>query len=285
MATCKRSGGCAPRRQGARCGPESGATFAGLLVLMAISAILLGAAAESWQSISQRDREEELIFRGEAYRDALEQFYRQTGHFPTKLKELMEIQPRCIRKLYPEPMTVDGHWVLLHSVPAPPGAKKSSATKPGSGAASAGREDADTEDGEGDSGEAEDTSGPTQSRVRMGLPGQASRQQLEGGIILGVASPFSGKAFRNYQGSTEVGDWKFFVQMQSGMAGQAPGGQAGGASGGRPAGGQIQQPPARGGGGAAGRGFPPLGGSRPTPPPGGGGGAGPFGHGSGRPGG
>lgn len=53
---------------------ERGFTYIALLVAIVIIGISLGSAARSWQNISLRDKEEELLFRGDQYRLALERY-------------------------------------------------------------------------------------------------------------------------------------------------------------------------------------------------------------------
>ncbi|MFQ5702313.1 MAG: hypothetical protein ACE5HU_10770, partial [Acidobacteriota bacterium] len=60
------TGSCAFARQASR-SRERGHLLVGLVVLAAVMIILLTAAAQSWTFLIRRDREAELIFRGEQY--------------------------------------------------------------------------------------------------------------------------------------------------------------------------------------------------------------------------
>ncbi|MBI4479269.1 MAG: hypothetical protein HY651_04530 [Acidobacteria bacterium] len=66
----------------------------------------------------QRIKEEELIFRGQQYRRGIQLYVRKFGRYPNSLDELENTNEiRFIRKLYPDPMTEDGEWRLVHIGP------------------------------------------------------------------------------------------------------------------------------------------------------------------------
>ncbi len=99
---------------------EQGHLLITLVIAIAISMILLTVATRAWTSVIQRDKEEELIFRGQEYSRALVKFRKAMGRLPVDLKELVERGPRnerFIRKLYTDPMTPDGKWNLLYLGP------------------------------------------------------------------------------------------------------------------------------------------------------------------------
>ncbi len=99
---------------------EHGHLLITLVIAIAVAMILLTVATKAWTSVIQRDREEELIFRGQEYSRALIKFKKARGRLPTDLKELAERGPRnerFIRKLYKDPMTADGEWNLLYLSP------------------------------------------------------------------------------------------------------------------------------------------------------------------------
>ena len=95
---------------------NKGFTLAALMVAIGVMAIMLAVAATIWSRVAQREREEELIFRGNQYVTAIGRFYRKYQRLPMTLAELSET--RCIRKLYPDPMTKDGQWNLIYFSPA-----------------------------------------------------------------------------------------------------------------------------------------------------------------------
>jgi type II secretory pathway pseudopilin PulG len=111
--------------------PISGGAPAGyslVVVIMAVTVlnIMLAAALPAWSEMIQRDKEEELISRGFQYAEAIRVFQKRFQRFPAKLDELILVKPRCIRKLWKDPMTQDGEWeVILKNegsrIPPPPG--------------------------------------------------------------------------------------------------------------------------------------------------------------------
>ena len=69
-------------------------------------------AVPVWETQIQREKEEELIFRGKQYVEAIRLFQtKNPGSFPKTFDELVE--EKCIRKLYTDPMTEDGEWNII----------------------------------------------------------------------------------------------------------------------------------------------------------------------------
>jgi type II secretory pathway pseudopilin PulG len=94
-----------------------------MLVVFAIGIGLL-VAVPVWQTEVRREKEEELIFRGKQYVEAVRLYVlKNPGRFPASLKELLE--KKCIRKLYRDPMAENGEWNVI--------------LNPGTGGAPAGR--------------------------------------------------------------------------------------------------------------------------------------------------
>lgn len=93
---------------------NKGYTLIILMVAVAVISIGLLVAIPVWKTQLQREREEELIFRGKQYVEAIRLFQiKFPGRFPKTLEELLE--EKCIRKLYEDPMTEDGEWnIILH---------------------------------------------------------------------------------------------------------------------------------------------------------------------------
>jgi type II secretory pathway pseudopilin PulG len=85
-----------------------------LMLIIIIMSIGLIVAVPIWQTQIQRENEEELIFRGNQYVEAVRIFQlKNPGSFPRSLDELVE--KKCLRRLYRDPMTPDGEWnIVLH---------------------------------------------------------------------------------------------------------------------------------------------------------------------------
>jgi type II secretory pathway pseudopilin PulG len=97
-----------------------------LLALFAIAALglLLAGAGQVWRTQAQREREAELLFVGQQFRQALGAYYsRSPGavkQFPQRLEDLIEdarVQPalRHLRRIYRDPMTGSTAWGLVRS--------------------------------------------------------------------------------------------------------------------------------------------------------------------------
>jgi type II secretory pathway pseudopilin PulG len=89
-----------------------------LILLFVIAALVIGlmVAVPVWQTQIQREREEELIFRGNQYIEAVRiHQLKNPGKFPETLEALLD--EKCIRRLYTDPMTPSGEWnlILLYS--------------------------------------------------------------------------------------------------------------------------------------------------------------------------
>lgn len=92
-----------------------GFTYLTALLLIMIMGVMLGAIGQSWKTIMQREREEELLFRGTQYKDAITRWYkpRPGQHIATPLRDLKDLlqDPRSLttvrylRRLYTDPVT------------------------------------------------------------------------------------------------------------------------------------------------------------------------------------
>jgi len=90
----------------------AGYTMVTLLVFLSILVIGLLVAVPVWQTQIQRENEEELIFRGNQYVEAVRLFEKKNpGAFPKDIEDLVE--KRCLRRHFRDPMTKDGKWYLI----------------------------------------------------------------------------------------------------------------------------------------------------------------------------
>ncbi|MDO9165322.1 MAG: type II secretion system protein [Rhodoferax sp.] len=98
--------------------------FGYLLVLFALAAIglLLAGAGQVWHTSSQREKEAELLFIGNQFRQAIASYYLQAPtaarQYPVKLEDLLEdnrfpMVRRHLRQLYRDPMTGSAEWGLV----------------------------------------------------------------------------------------------------------------------------------------------------------------------------
>jgi type II secretory pathway pseudopilin PulG len=104
------------------CSRQGGFSYIGLLILVALMSVALAAAGELWYTAQKREKEQELLFVGDQFRRALEQFYANTPgqgrRYPQSLEELL-LDPRhpgirrYLRKIYLDPMTGSAEWGLV----------------------------------------------------------------------------------------------------------------------------------------------------------------------------
>lgn len=101
-----------------------------LLVAAAILAVGLLVAVPVWQTQIQRENEDELIFRGNQYVEAIRLYQKKfPNQWPKSMEELYK--QRFLRRRYPDPMTRDGRWNIIlqdvSSLPRTGGVAKSQA--------------------------------------------------------------------------------------------------------------------------------------------------------------
>jgi len=211
--------------------------MAALLVSMSVMAIVATALMPAWRTMAQREKESELIFRGEQYARAINLYQRRYGNAsPPNLDVL--VSERFLRKKYKDPITGQDFQLVTAetNVPGPPA--------PGRGGQGA----------QGAQAKLEQVAQQLQQRV------QQSSQSGGGGRggIVGVMSTSPLKSFRIYNGRDTYNQWVFVGIQQSNRAG----GPGGGPPGSRGAGGGAGSNPRGGGPGPA-----PRGGPAPPPPP------------------
>lgn len=83
---------------------ESGYAMAALLVAIAVMAVLMSVALPAWKHAAQREKEEELVWRGEQYDRAL-QLYRKKTSAPGAPSLDILVEQKFLRKKYKDPIT------------------------------------------------------------------------------------------------------------------------------------------------------------------------------------
>jgi type II secretory pathway pseudopilin PulG len=224
--------------------------MAALLIAMSIMAIMMTVAMPVWKQISQREKEEELIFRGQQYARAIGLFGRKYANAnPPTLDVLVE--QHFLRKKYKDPIT-QGDFQTILVGQALPGSTAQPATP---GRAGAGQQPA--------------APGGTAQRGQSPI-GTSSTAGATGGVI-GVVSKSPDRSVRIYNGRSHYNEWAFVytAPVQAPGAG-TPGTTAPGQRG------RQGQPPGTGPGGRGAPNAPPgLGNpNQPNPPRGNGPGGG-----------
>jgi type II secretory pathway pseudopilin PulG len=273
---------------------EAGYAMAALLVALAVMGVLMTAAIPAWRQQAKREKEAELVFRGEQYARAIGLWERKMGPGSRPPNFDVLVQQRFLRKKYKDPMTEDGEFqpVLLgainqNPIQNPEGIRgrggRGGIGGPGvgvSGAGPSGRASGPPGGASGPSGASAQASTQTSSRLGQGssrfqtsqfqTAGAAGGQFAGAGGLVGVRSKSKETSIRLYKGRNHYNEWEFIHAGASNMPGggvgsQVPGGRGGAPRPGMPGRGGPGTGPGRGPGGPGigpGRGQPPA----PAPP-------------------
>jgi len=187
-----------------------------LLVAMSIMAVMLTVAMPVWKQASQREKEEELVFRGKQYAHAIGLFQRKYANaYPPNFDVL--VTEKFLRKKFKDPVTNDDFAPILVGQQGAGGQTNQNAGRSGAAPTQSGPPGATPQIG----------TGPGVG-VGPGGPGGGTT----GGGIMGVTSKSKDKSIRLYNGRSHYNEWQFVYvpQVQNpGVAtpGGAPGGQRG----------------------------------------------------------
>ncbi len=101
---------------------EAGYTYLLLLFAVAAMGLVTAGAAEMWSTLARREKEQELLFVGNQFREALRRYHEAVPdapqRHPARLEDLLR-DPRFpgvrrhLRQIYADPMTGHADWVLL----------------------------------------------------------------------------------------------------------------------------------------------------------------------------
>jgi len=110
--------GSRPRCQGVK--KQKGFTYIGFLIFVAFAGAGLAAFGEIASHAAQREKEAELLFRGNQYRQAIASYYKKEQRYPKSLADLLEdkrypMPVRHLRKLYPDPVAGTPAWGLIEA--------------------------------------------------------------------------------------------------------------------------------------------------------------------------
>lgn len=117
-----------------RASSQAGYNLVILIMVLTVMNIFIAAMLPLWSTAIRREKEEELIFRGWQYAEAIRVFHLRYQRYPNKLEELLEVKPRTIRQLWKDPMTDDGKWgIIFQGQGAPLQAQPGQGTEQGIG--------------------------------------------------------------------------------------------------------------------------------------------------------
>jgi type II secretory pathway pseudopilin PulG len=205
--------------------------MAALLVALSVMSVLASAAMPTWKQMAQREKEAELIFRGQQYARAIGLFQRRAGPGvnPPNLDVL--VQQRFLRKKYKDPIT-GGDFDLISpttamSVPTAPtlggrtgpggvtapgrGTTPGTGTTPGIGTPGAGATP-------GRGGLSQPISTPGRGMQPGGGAAVGFGGNVAGGIV-GVQSKSKAQSIRIYNGRTHYNEWQFVFIPQTAQPG------------------------------------------------------------------
>jgi hypothetical protein len=106
----------APQRSG-----ESGYTMIFAVFLAATMLISATVAVLTIQTQGQREREEEMVWRGHQYERGIRRYVQKFGRYPTKIDDMVKATSgvRYMREAYKDPMNKDdGSWRFIYVTPA-----------------------------------------------------------------------------------------------------------------------------------------------------------------------
>lgn len=181
---------------------QAGYNLVALAIAITVLNILVAAAMPMWSTAMKREREEELVFRGLQYAEGIRLFQRRFGRLPVRLEEMIEVQPRCLRQLWDDPMTENGKWGLIFAgapgrAPGqPPGQPPPG--QPPAGGSPPGQPPSDTD---------------------IVAPGQEGEETVTIGPITGVRSLSTDDSLLEFNGQTTYDAWQFTVGMVTGSIG------------------------------------------------------------------
>ena len=189
-----------------------------LLVAMSVMAVMMTVVMPVWRQTNQREKEEELVFRGLQYARAIGLYEKKFANAPPASIDVL-VQGHYLRKKYKDPITNDDF------VPVNAGQPTTTATQQGRGGA-----------------------------AQPAAP--AGQQLVARGGVTGVQSKSTDTSLRVYNGRTHYNEWLFVYAPATAApgAGGAPGTAAPGQRGGQPnqGGGGIPGVGGRGQGGPGG---------------------------------
>jgi type II secretory pathway pseudopilin PulG len=203
---------------------ERGYAMAALLVALAVMMVLMSVAMPVWRTQVQREKEAELIFRGEQIARGINLYMRKMGgaSYPPSLDVL--VQGRFLRKKYKDPMTENdlslpmnqrGEWDVINAAGGVPGEGGPSPQQGGrgrSGAPSTGLSAPASRSGF--------TAPQMSGTIGSSIGGQAT------GGMMGVRSKSKESSFKIYKGTgSHYNEWLFLFSTVSNRPGVPGGGQ------------------------------------------------------------
>ena len=195
-------------------GREAGYTLAMFVMVIALMSVAMGVAVQTVSFQMQREREAELIFRGEQFIEAIRLYKIKYGRYPMQLKEIYEAKPRVIRKKWKDPITDSENWGIIFLGQEGQARGQQGRQLAGPGGPQQGQP--------GIKGPLDKTSGSDQrpggnypgTGATRNDPGKGGGVNRKMGPIVGVHSTSCDEAIKIYEGHTTYCEWKFIYREQ-----------------------------------------------------------------------
>ena len=207
-----------------------------LLIGMAITAVWMSALLPAWRQQVTRQREQDLIFRGEQYARAVALYVMKNRcALPTNVDDL--VAQKYLRKKWKDPITNDDFILVPGAQPGQGGAQQPGAATPGgrggpggappvgqpgrTGAAPVGGVGGGTTGSTAPGGR---SGQPTTGLPSGAFPGQSSQSNQSitpGSGIAGVVSKSSGTSIMIYLGQQTYSGWQFMYTQRASKDGSA----------------------------------------------------------------
>lgn len=191
-----------PRQQG-------GYALLMVVFLAALMLVAITAATPNILTQGKREKEEEMIWRGQQYARAVRLYYRKNGRFPTSVDDLVEkrTQIRYLRQRYKDPMnTADGSWRFIYIGPG--GQLIGSVTRTG-GLLFPAAQPGTPQPGKAPTGIAQGQQPGSGFFPQPAGSGALGSGPIIGGNIIGVASKVEKPSLKTYNGRTIYKEWEF----------------------------------------------------------------------------
>jgi type II secretory pathway pseudopilin PulG len=214
-----------------------------LMVVFMVATMIIAAAAATSSVLTQgrREKEAEMVWRGQQYAHAIGLYYRKFGKYPTKVEDLTRQTNgvRFLRQAYTDPMNKeDGTWRFIYVGPNgqligsvhQTSLLQTTLSAPGIGVSSLGGGlqplpplGQTTNQQPGGTG----APGQQTNTAAAANPLESQPQPLEGAVlggnIIGVGSKIKKPSFRIYSGGDTYQQWEFIWNPtgQTAVAGQA----------------------------------------------------------------
>ena len=188
---------------------EGGYAMVALLVGLSIMSVALSVALPAWSTMARREREAELIFRGEQYARAIQLYQRKFANsFPPSIDLLVD--QKFLRKKYKDPITGEDFSPVAAGNPIAQEAQRQQ-TPPETTRSARGVGTPPFIPGRG---QPQGRGGAPQGNVGGGAAG-----------LIGVVSKSEKKSLRLYNGRDQYNQWVFVAQQATTQAGAPSGGQ------------------------------------------------------------